>query len=207
MASIDSTLWRELSSHLDHALELADGPRGIWLEALRAENPELAATIERLLAESRALDSEGFLEDTAFTLLSQASLAGYRLGPYTIDRLIGRGGMGEVWLASRSDGRFEGHCAIKFLAGEELRTVFVANAASCANRLARYDPALDLLPAAAVRAERDGDLSMFRFTSAEVARTRLRIGQPRPDVELPLNHLEATRLGGESALDTRRGCS
>jgi tetratricopeptide (TPR) repeat protein len=86
--------------------------------------------------------------------------------------------------------------------GEELRTVFLANAASCANRLARYDPALDLLPAAAVRAEQDGDLSMFRFISAEVARTRLRMGLPRAEVEASLDHLEATRLGGESALDT-----
>ncbi|MFL6601792.1 MAG: serine/threonine protein kinase [Steroidobacteraceae bacterium] len=115
--SINSTLWRELSPHLDRALELEDGPRGVWLAELRAGNPELAATLEKLLAESRALDSEGFLEGTPFPLLSHPSLAGHTLGPYTIDRLISRGGMGEVWLASRSDGRFEGHCAIKLFAG------------------------------------------------------------------------------------------
>jgi tetratricopeptide (TPR) repeat protein/tRNA A-37 threonylcarbamoyl transferase component Bud32 len=40
-----------------------------------------------------------------------------RVGAYTLDRVIGRGGMGEVWLARRSDGRYEGTCAIKFLEG------------------------------------------------------------------------------------------
>ena len=40
---------------------------------------------------------------------------GKQVGAYTIDRLLGSGGMGEVWLASRSDGRFEAQCAIKFL--------------------------------------------------------------------------------------------
>jgi tetratricopeptide (TPR) repeat protein/tRNA A-37 threonylcarbamoyl transferase component Bud32 len=49
-----------------------------------------------------------------YTLLS-ASLAGRRAGAYIIERLLGRGGMGEVWLASRNDGRFEGRCALKFL--------------------------------------------------------------------------------------------
>ena len=37
------------------------------------------------------------------------------MGAYTVVSLIGRGGMGEVWLAQRSDGRFEGKFALKFL--------------------------------------------------------------------------------------------
>ena len=36
---------------------------------------------------------------------------------YRVIGLLGRGGMGEVWLACRSDGRFEAQCAIKFLDG------------------------------------------------------------------------------------------
>jgi hypothetical protein len=40
---------------------------------------------------------------------------GGRIGNYTIERLLGRGGMSEVWLARRSDGRFEAQCAIKLL--------------------------------------------------------------------------------------------
>ena len=37
------------------------------------------------------------------------------VGNYTLERPLGHGGMGSVWLARRSDGRFEGRAAIKFL--------------------------------------------------------------------------------------------
>jgi tetratricopeptide (TPR) repeat protein len=38
-----------------------------------------------------------------------------RVGPYEIDRLLGRGGMGSVYLAHRADGHFEQQVAIKFI--------------------------------------------------------------------------------------------
>ncbi len=38
-----------------------------------------------------------------------------RVGPYEIDRLLGRGGMGSVYLAHRADGHFEQRVAIKFI--------------------------------------------------------------------------------------------
>ena len=37
------------------------------------------------------------------------------IGAYTLRRPIGHGGMGSVWLAERSDGRFEGRAAVKLL--------------------------------------------------------------------------------------------
>jgi eukaryotic-like serine/threonine-protein kinase len=43
------------------------------------------------------------------------SLIGQKVGAYTIVSPIGQGGMGSVWLAKRSDGRFEGFAAVKFL--------------------------------------------------------------------------------------------
>ena len=40
---------------------------------------------------------------------------GQRLGPWLIDGLLGRGGMGEVWAAHRADGAYSGRAAIKVL--------------------------------------------------------------------------------------------
>jgi serine/threonine protein kinase/Flp pilus assembly protein TadD len=45
----------------------------------------------------------------------EPSLAGQTVGAYTLVAPIGHGGMGTVWLAQRSDGRFEGRAALKFL--------------------------------------------------------------------------------------------
>ncbi|MGA3125868.1 MAG: protein kinase [Candidatus Korobacteraceae bacterium] len=38
-----------------------------------------------------------------------------RIGPYELDRLVGRGGMGAVYLAHRADGQFEQQVAIKLI--------------------------------------------------------------------------------------------
>ena len=38
-----------------------------------------------------------------------------RIGPYKLDRLVGRGGMGAVYLAHRADGQFEQQVAIKLI--------------------------------------------------------------------------------------------
>lgn len=43
------------------------------------------------------------------------TLIGHRVGAYRIDSQIGRGGMGEVYLASRADGQFEKRVAVKVL--------------------------------------------------------------------------------------------
>jgi serine/threonine protein kinase len=117
--SLDPSLWHELSGHLDRALDLESDERQRWLTELAVSQPLIAAAVRNLLAERDALNASGFLQTPprAIADLTQRrrSLAGKQIGAYTLDHLIGRGGMGEVWLASRSDGRFEGRCAIKFL--------------------------------------------------------------------------------------------
>ena len=51
----------------------------------------------------------------ALPLPTATDLGGQRLGAWTLLHKIGIGGMGEVWLAERSDGLFQARAAIKLL--------------------------------------------------------------------------------------------
>jgi serine/threonine protein kinase/tetratricopeptide (TPR) repeat protein len=107
--------WQEVSPHLDHALSLPEEQRAVWLGALRGNDPELAGLLEELLDEHRALSESHFLEGQPERPVDESPLSGQQVGAYTLVSLLGHGGMGTVWLAQRSDGRFERQVAIKFL--------------------------------------------------------------------------------------------
>ena len=110
MPFIPPARWRELEPLLDRALTLSSGERTAWLEQLRAESPALAAELSTLLASDAAADRRGFLAGAP-----EMSLAGVAVGAYTLERPLGQGGMGSVWLARRTDGRFEGRAAVKLM--------------------------------------------------------------------------------------------
>jgi len=114
MTHIDSSRWAEVSPLLDELLEADDRRRTERLSEIRRDNAQLADDLEDLLKRRTAVDREGFLAGTALDMMAEAD-AGEVVGSYTLERALGRGGMGTVWLAHRSDGRFEGHVAIKFL--------------------------------------------------------------------------------------------
>ena len=113
MGAIDPARWQKLEPLLDEALQLPVAERAHWLAELRERSAELADTLSSLLAEQSAADSSGFLAESFKLPLSTAPPAGSQLGAYTLERPIGEGGMGSVWLARRTDGRFEGTAAIK----------------------------------------------------------------------------------------------
>ena len=107
--------WQEISRHVDEALELAGPARARWLAELDPRAPAIAAAVRALLAEAELLADSPLLRGDPTAGLAGASLAGQTIGAYTLESPLGHGGMGSVWLARRSDGRFEGHAAVKLL--------------------------------------------------------------------------------------------
>jgi len=115
MPTLSPDQWRALAPYLDEALGMSEEERTPWLASLRRQDAALAEQLESLLREHEALSSEGFLEQGFVGLPAGSALAGLRLGPYTLRTQIGQGGMGNIWLAERSDDRFERQVAVKFL--------------------------------------------------------------------------------------------
>ena len=111
----DKTLWPALSPLLDTALELEGDARREFRASLALESPTLAAALEHVLAQHEHASFAQFLDVPVAMAGETKSLAGETIGGYTLDRPLGAGGMGTVWLARRSDGRFEGAVAIKLL--------------------------------------------------------------------------------------------
>ena len=115
MSKLSPDQWQALSPYLDEALAMTEKERSPWLSSLRSQNQDMAEQLEMLFREHRALSEEGFLEKSSVGLPRSAGLQGQTLGAYTLMSQIGHGGMGSVWLAQRSDGRFERQVAVKFL--------------------------------------------------------------------------------------------
>ena len=116
MFRFDEDLWRALSPLLDRALDLDVPGRQAMLADVARERPDVAEILRALLAEHDNLVDSDFLEG-AFPIgeTPRPSLAGQAIGPYTLELPLGMGGMGTVWRARRSDGRFEGFVAVKLL--------------------------------------------------------------------------------------------
>ncbi len=110
--------WREVEELFQAAAEMGGEARDAFLGASCPGDTALRREVESLL---RAHDlSTGFLDRPAVEALppeqrddSPGSWTGRRIGPYTVLRELGRGGMGRVFLAARSDAEYETHVAIK----------------------------------------------------------------------------------------------
>lgn len=115
MPTEEQQRWQEINRYLDEALDLEDAARAAWLGELDRRAPHVAKTVRSLLAERERIGDDPLLANERTAAFSRVGLAGRQLGAYTLECVIGRGGMGTVWRAHRSDGRFEGRVAIKLL--------------------------------------------------------------------------------------------
>src|SRR6476659_1051967 len=110
--------WQRINEMFHAALVLDGGQRGAFLVAQSAGDDALRAKVAALLASYD--QAEGFSQGSVFGDAAQLlveeeaeAMIGQHIGLYKIDREIGRGGMGTVYLATRDDDQFEQQVAIK----------------------------------------------------------------------------------------------
>src|SRR5208283_2832525 len=106
-------LWPAFSALLDEALELAESERPRWLSALGAEHAAVRPWLVRVIARDGNTVRAGFMESPSTPDPAPEFSAGQVIGPYVLERPLGSGGMGEVWLAARRDGMLNRQVALK----------------------------------------------------------------------------------------------
>lgn len=107
-----------MSRLLDEALPLQARERQQWLQELSAEDTDLLDALRQALADDGADHSADLttlpkVGDERDARLIGTLRPGSRVGPYQLARLLGSGGMAEVWLAQRADGVLRRDVALK----------------------------------------------------------------------------------------------
>ncbi len=112
--------WAQIRQIFDGALERKQQDREAYLRVMCAGDEHLLREVESLMASHQ--ESEDFLStpaaDLNFLALDVSSAAVPRVprvGPYQLEKRIGRGGMGSVWLASRTDQAYQKKVAVKMV--------------------------------------------------------------------------------------------
>jgi non-specific serine/threonine protein kinase/serine/threonine-protein kinase len=110
--------WQRINEMFHAALLLDGQERSNFLVSQSAADDALLGKVSALLASHE--QAEGFIQGSVFADAAELlveneaeAMIGQRLGLYKIEREIGRGGMGTVYLAARDDDQFEQQVAIK----------------------------------------------------------------------------------------------
>jgi eukaryotic-like serine/threonine-protein kinase len=128
MKKVSPDRWRKIEALMDQALEVPASEREELVRKEAKDDVDLAEQVLKLLAAGdessefmEAADSrsqlEGVLAKMAHTVEENESVpeALTKVGPYQIVRQLGRGGMGQVYLAVRDDEAFKRYVALKII--------------------------------------------------------------------------------------------
>lgn len=123
MSPIDGDRWRRIEDVLDAALDVTGTERDALLRERCGDDIALRAEVERMLAACESADdmfeapptltAAGFVDDDDDD--RDAIEPGDVIGSYRVIELIGRGGMGAVYLAERADGAYDKQVALKLV--------------------------------------------------------------------------------------------
>ncbi|MBN2733087.1 MAG: serine/threonine protein kinase, partial [Balneolaceae bacterium] len=119
--------WEKVETIIDQALDLPAEERKRFVDNQCGENQQLKSEVTLLL--ESIFDSEGWLEDPqdykkdfyeeisddVDLLSTNQPLIGKQVGAYAIREKIGEGGMGTVYRAERTGGKFDHQVAIKII--------------------------------------------------------------------------------------------
>lgn len=110
--------WPAIDALLDEALDLPAAERPVWLEALVGRAglaPPIIDAVRRLLSAPGRAETASFLQELPCIAppADGAPVPGLVVGPWRLLREIGRGGMGQVFLAERADGSLRRQVALK----------------------------------------------------------------------------------------------
>ncbi|MCS6996923.1 MAG: serine/threonine protein kinase [Casimicrobiaceae bacterium] len=115
--------WQQVSRLFDEVIELPEGERIPFIRRLWANQPDVARELAAMLVAAAEMPPSRSGERLPFDRILAAALEeapsgrtrGSRVGAWTLEECLGRGGMGEVWRAHRTDGLYRARAAIKFL--------------------------------------------------------------------------------------------
>ncbi|MEE4329560.1 MAG: serine/threonine-protein kinase, partial [Wenzhouxiangella sp.] len=117
--------WQRIKEQFDRLSELGPDDRARELDGLKQAQPELFAELASLLDQDEP--AQGWFDEFESELdryraaeLDAAWAPGRTIGPYRLERLLGSGGMGAVFLARKADGELRRPVALKLIPADAL---------------------------------------------------------------------------------------